>query len=402
LKLSSIGRNIGIAVLVGTTGACRQIANIEPVHFQSPDAGSPLLLNKDAATDVVHAGDAKNANDANHANDASDSAAPTCTGTCAGLCFDGRCLVTLAELTSSVSGLAVDKTNIYWTDFAGNVQKLALGGESTGATPVTLASGQDGPGAIVVDATNVYWVNNAFDKPGTDGGTPGGSVVTVPIAGGTPTSLATTQAEPYGIAIDTVNVYWCDFYTGAVVASPKTRAGTVVTLVSNQFAPESLVLASGSLYWVEQGLDEEGAAAEPGYVVRLAPDGGAELTLASSASTFNMAVDDVNIYWTDYGTENSMLNLAKSNGSVLKKALTGGAVTTLAANQEGPFAILVNDGFVYWFNAAPITLAGAVLKVPASGGPVTTLASNQVIDAIALDDTSVYWNNSQTLMKTDK
>jgi hypothetical protein len=388
LRRSSVGRRVGLAVMVATLCACRQIANIEPVRFESPhDAGSPLILNKDAGADVVHASDAR---------DAADSVAPMCTGTCAGLCFDGRCLVTLAELTSAVSGLAVDKNNIYWTDFAGNVQKLALGGESTGATPVTLASGQDGPGAIVVDATNVYWVNNAFDKPGTDGGTPGGSVVTVPIAGGTPTSLATMQAEPYGIAIDTVNVYWCDFYTGAVVASQKTGAGTVVTLVSNEFAPESLVLASGSLYWVEQGLDEEGAAADPGYVVRLAPDGGAELTLASSASTFNMTVDDVNIYWTDYGTENSMLDLAKSNGSVLKKALTGGSVSTLASNQEGPFAILVNDGFVYWFNA------GAVVKVPVEGGAATTLASNQVIDAIAVDDTSVYWNDNQTLMKTDK
>ena len=59
----------------------------------------------------------------------------------------------------------VDSENVYWTDYGnacssspacrGSVMKLPL----AGGTPTTLASGRVGPTWIAVDATRVYWVN---------------------------------------------------------------------------------------------------------------------------------------------------------------------------------------------------------------------------------------------------
>lgn len=58
-------------------------------------------------------------------------------------------------------GIAVDSANVYWTDSASQtVQRVPL----AGGTPTTLAKGQVGPLAITMDATNVYWVTIAEGK----------------------------------------------------------------------------------------------------------------------------------------------------------------------------------------------------------------------------------------------
>ena len=98
--------------------------------------------------------------------------APFCTGVC----------VTLASGQNGPWDIAVDSTSAYWTDTAsGTVMKVPL----DGGTPVTLASNQDGPGDIAVDAVSVYWTNGN-----------GGTVMKVPLGGGTPTTLVSGTDEP--------------------------------------------------------------------------------------------------------------------------------------------------------------------------------------------------------------
>jgi hypothetical protein len=84
---------------------------------------------------------------------------------------------------------------------------------TAGGTPTTLATAQSGPQGIAVDATSVYWTNYT-----------GGTVMKVPIGGGTPTTLATGQTLPHGIAVDATSVYWTSFTdpTGTVMSlTPK-------------------------------------------------------------------------------------------------------------------------------------------------------------------------------------
>jgi hypothetical protein len=68
--------------------------------------------------------------------------------------------VTPISFPSGVSrpyGLAVDATNLYWTNQGDSTVVTAP--KIGGSKPQVLAEGQNAPGAIHVDATNVYWIN---------------------------------------------------------------------------------------------------------------------------------------------------------------------------------------------------------------------------------------------------
>jgi hypothetical protein len=150
--------------------------------------------------------------------------------------------------TSSPDAVAVDGTNVYFTDNTnGSLRRVQTNGtglvdltaanepsvslkvavgtdsiffttavssgpgavwsiaKSTGAVDPTFATNQNECRGIATDATNVYWVDLGSETSAT------GTVMTCPQAGcpsAGPTVLASGQAAPYGIAVDDTNVYW--------------------------------------------------------------------------------------------------------------------------------------------------------------------------------------------------
>src|SRR5579883_996385 len=112
-----------------------------------------------------------------------------CGLACSTGCNAGECLVTLALQQDSPQGIALDATHVYWA--AGNV---VMSAPLAGGAPTTLATGSH-PQAIALDAVNVYWTD-----PGD------GTVMSVPIAGGTATTLASGQNGPNYFTVDATNV----------------------------------------------------------------------------------------------------------------------------------------------------------------------------------------------------
>jgi hypothetical protein len=102
----------------------------------------------------------------------------------------GGAPITLASAASPIWSIAVDAAIVYWTTFNqapvpvdAAVTKVPTGG----GTAVTLATRRTRSTSslfgITVDATSVYWLED-------------GAVMEVPLAGGTPTVLAWISTEP--------------------------------------------------------------------------------------------------------------------------------------------------------------------------------------------------------------
>ena len=164
--------------------------------------------------------------------------------------------------------VAVDDTSVYWlgsaespTSFSGVLQKAPL----QGGTAVSLATYQaSGPGPVVAAlplpvspgraARNLYWVTSP-PSPGSPAQLPG-SLLGVPAAGGS-TSTLTTGAS--GVAVDATTVYWT---TADAVMSMPISGGTPVTLanVGGLGGGAGIAVDATSVYWIA-----------PGAIMKLAP-----------------------------------------------------------------------------------------------------------------------------------
>ncbi len=120
----------------------------------------------------------------------------------------GAVKTVFATTAGPVKALVLDApaSTLYWADTA-SIQRRTIGSVDG---PVTLASNQNGPSAIAIDATNVYWTN-AGD----------GTVQRVAKAGGPPTTMSTGELEPLGIAVDETGVYWTNRGDGRVRFYPR-------------------------------------------------------------------------------------------------------------------------------------------------------------------------------------
>jgi hypothetical protein len=309
-----------------------------------------------------------------------------CDVACGGTCAMGRCLVTLASGPTIGNGLAVDGTNVYWTnDTDGLVMSVPVGG----GTPRVLASNQAGAQFIAADGTSVYWITNdgLMKLPAGGGATPvtlasggfvdlavdagtvyltnpaAGTINSVPSAGGPVTTLASGPWSPLTIAVDAANVYWMDASSGSAMKVP-VHGGPVVTLSAASSMPPM------------NGVNFYGIAALP---LPVAP--------GQTAQSVYFSRED---------------NAGNSNaGWLLSVPTSGGSAVTLTSINSVPGKFFtVDDASMYWLDVS------GVMSMPSGGGVPVTLVTSPGVNAIAVDATSLYWfgfggqgGQGNTLMK---
>ena len=280
--------------------------------------------------------------------------------------------------------LAVDSTSAYWEDCSGDCNVTATGyilkGEFAGGTVSTLATGQFFPYGMAVDSTSLYWAD--FN---------GGTILKVPVAGGALTTLASGQSYPRFVAINGTSIFWTDQGSGDVVTAPL-GGGIATTLVSNSSSePYGIAIDSTNVYWA----DTYYPGATPFAIMKAQLDGSNVMTIASGLQNpQEITVVSGQVYWTDL------------NAGTVTLALPDGGGGPVAAGQPAPYGIAADESGVYWVNNN--TGHGSkneVMTVQRGSSTVITLATGTCGDGCAtavLDATSVYWIDDEGVKKVAK
>jgi hypothetical protein len=120
-------------------------------------------------------------------------------------------------------------------------------------------------GDVFVDGSRVLYTSVASD-----------SVYSVPLSGGTPSTLAVSQNGPIRVVGDGTFAYWSSYAGGAVVRAHEDGTGSF-EVVAPANAPWALAVDSSYVYWIDSGTGKLMQAPK-------APvDAGGGLTLASTA-----------------------------------------------------------------------------------------------------------------------
>lgn len=303
-------------------------------------------------------------------------------------------MVALACGQSSPAGIAVRNGIVYWVNNVAGGSVMSV--PATGGVPTTIASNQDYPWAVAVDGNNVYWTN--YDGASAIFvGTPtnAGTVMEVPLGGGTPVTLASALQGPWGIAVDAANVYFTTAGGNKVKSVPIDSGGNgpVTILAEDQYTPTAIAVDASNVYWVNES---EVSSSNFGAVMSVPKDsdgGVAPTVIVQPGATYDtptgLAVNAASVFFTN--------NV--DSGDVESAPLGGGAPpTVLASGQINPFSITLDENNVYWTNNSASTGGGqgsgadSVASIPLDGGAVTQLATKlNGPTGIAVDSNALYF-----------
>jgi hypothetical protein len=231
---------------------------------------------------------------------------------------------TLASAATAITRLAVDATNVYFTEFdAGDVASCPLTG-CTGA-PASIQTGEFEPMGIALGGGNVYWA--------VSGGT---EIHFRPLAGGTLVTLATTSG-PRTLVTDSTSIYWASA-GGEAGSCPLALCPTPTIFATGQASPYFITVYDGDAYWSNN-------TSPAGSIVKcaVAGCGGSPTTITASDFPLGLAVDATGIYWVAGAT----------TGAVYHCPLAGCGATpeVLASGQNQPFSLAIDATAIYWTDA---------------------------------------------------
>jgi hypothetical protein len=244
------------------------------------------------------------------------------------------------------------------------------GGPAVDGGPLVIASGQANPLSLALDSTNLYWGALSSSGPIMQMAMPWGAQP------GTPTPIAVGEYYPFSVIVDATHVYWSDAL-GHIKRVP-IGGGTAEILAT---------LSTNVTYWLAIVGTTIFVGGDALY--SLSKGGGPVTTIASNQyQVWGMTQDATNLYWTTEAL----------NGAVQKWPLEGGVVTPLASSLVDPFSVAVNSEGVVLFTKPS---EGTIESVPVGGGMVSTLLTQQYnADSLLFDCGNLYWSTATSIVRS--
>ncbi len=314
-------------------------------------------------------------------------------------------------LTSVTPDVLFDSANAYWVNTvasvgcAGNcttiIQRAALGG----GTPVTLASGDRKIVAIASDADNIYWEEDSMEPTSPEchcGSTikkvPKNGGATVVLVDGTLNGTLPAPGPGYipgswlptgGIAVDATRLYFGVSEISYRIVAVPIAGGSPTTLATVATRDETagnsirhITVAASTLYWIDSGNRNLDALPVAGGNVAVLANG---LELADLNHPVGLTITADRAYWSEPGTIGGCC-LQIATGRIRTVPLNGGVPNTVIDGLDGPVAFALD--------ASDLVFADAwrIARTPVDGGAVATIASGirTNMARFAIDQSNIY------------
>ena len=283
------------------------------------------------------------------------------------------------------TALAVDSTSVYFV-FNDTLMSVPIGGGSV-VTMLRLPvpSNQLLQLAPVVSSTNVL-----LNYPAANGSDM--QIVSVPIQGGGPANLTTSNGPIAGFGADEQSVYFVD--QDGVKSVPV--AGGSVVLLSDQITAADVTGFGGALAVVGSNLVAT-SAAQGGSVVAVPLQGGTPTTLAMQQpnASFPMPCGSDTCWWTGPSPGGAA---GTPGPGAIARLDPAGNVTTLPQAPFFPWS-LVFDGTDFFESVGCDACDGSLVRIPAAGGPAVPMGTGSFV---AVDDSCAYWSTSAGISSAAK
>ena len=275
--------------------------------------------------------------------------------------------------------VVVDDHDVYWSDWFTDLSRgggrIYVAPKDGSAAAVVRSAVADVPdfdiGGLTLHAGALYWVDHRY-VPTL--GRAVDTIRTMPVAGGTPTDLATGQVIHFVVGDDGVYFASIDPVSGGgVIAHVPLGGGPVTTVGTSADQFTSLAADATTLF---------GATVADG-IWRMDKRGGDPIIIAAGARG-DVLVHGPDVYWLEAPTF-----------AVRRVPKVGGPVTTLLDGGAAAFTRATFDG-----EALLLATDRTIGRLPLTGGPLEPLlcpadGADLDIGAIAVDATHVYVTYAQ-------
>ncbi len=345
----------------------------------TPDSSPSDSSASDAPEDTMHVADAPV--DTGTAPDSSCTSGsltdPHNCGTCGHDCLKGTCSAgycqpfTIGSSVTAVYDMVASNGTLYWVDQASTVWTCTI--TSNACSAQSFASGQSSPERITLGGNGngtVYWTNFG------SGTSADGSIVSLPLSGGTPLTLETGRMTPQGIGADDFYIFWAESASNQIVRRPLGTSMLTALPAGASSSPTAVAMGGGSVYWSD-GVAGGSVDTSLEGTLAIAPVQGGQ------ATPWSIAVDATYVYWVDFANP----------GAVWQVAISGGQKQQVGTGDIYPIRIASDATSAFWIDQGTATgNDGKVVEWHVATNSQTVRAT--ILDqplAMAMDNNAVYF-----------